>query len=408
MGHSIFFSWQSDRRSRDCQSFIEKAISKAKNRIGRDLQINPALRALSVDRDTKNVPGSPPIFETILSKIDKASIFIADLTFCGSRIDGRPVPNPNVLLEYGYALKSLSESCVIGVMNSAYGEPSGQNMPFNLSNRRFPIRYHLPPDSTEETHRAAQDQLSKDLERAIRLILDSEEFKKKHESQLPNPQLSIPRQALDGSARFRAPGRALGYSSWGDNETFLEQGPAMWLRVMSEKMPIRAFSLTELQKINDLFLATLIESGAGNLNTVRSDDGIGYFPVLSTPVDEVLRIPVVTFIFDKGDIWSVTVLNQWSKDKLIPFDPSRFASCLSLCAKALSSLDISRPLRWMAGVEGVRGWSLPSVRIPMPFMKKCVADVIISDGLLNEDQEPLEAMRPFFIKLFEMCGRNWS
>lgn len=39
------------------------------------------MRDLEIDQDTQGVPGSPPIAETILAKIDVADIFVADLTF---------------------------------------------------------------------------------------------------------------------------------------------------------------------------------------------------------------------------------------------------------------------------------------------------------------------------------------
>jgi hypothetical protein len=68
-------------------------------RIGEDTTVEEAIRQLTVDRDTKGVPGSPPIVDTIFRKIDGTAIFVPDLTFVGKRADGRPTPNPNVLIE---------------------------------------------------------------------------------------------------------------------------------------------------------------------------------------------------------------------------------------------------------------------------------------------------------------------
>lgn len=73
-------------------------------------------------------------------------MFVADLTFCGNRVGGGPIPNPNVLIEYGYALKVLGESRVVAVMNTAHGQASRDNMPFDLLNRRFPISYRPRQD----------------------------------------------------------------------------------------------------------------------------------------------------------------------------------------------------------------------------------------------------------------------
>jgi hypothetical protein len=66
---------------------------------------------------------------------------VPDLTFIGKRPDGRPTPNPNVLLEYGWALKSLTHARIVPVMNAAYGEPIGNAMPFDMRHLRNPITY---------------------------------------------------------------------------------------------------------------------------------------------------------------------------------------------------------------------------------------------------------------------------
>ena len=86
----------------------ERALERAVGKIGEDTKLEEAVRDLEVDCDTKGVPGSPPIVDTIFRKIDAATVFVPDLTFVGTRPDGRPSPpNPNVLIEYGWALKSL-------------------------------------------------------------------------------------------------------------------------------------------------------------------------------------------------------------------------------------------------------------------------------------------------------------
>lgn len=58
-----------------------------------------------IDSDTLNTYGSEDILATILSKIDEASLFIADVTPIVST-EKKLIPNPNVMTEIGYALKS--------------------------------------------------------------------------------------------------------------------------------------------------------------------------------------------------------------------------------------------------------------------------------------------------------------
>jgi hypothetical protein len=194
VSRTIFFSWQSDIPTSVCRNFVERALKDAVRRIAADTTVEKAPRGdLSVDRDTQNVPGSPPIFDTILAKIESAAIFVPDLTFVGTRTDGRPVPNPNVLMEYGYALSQHGHPRIIAVMNTAYGEPTQENMPFNLGHRRFPIQYRLEEDATEDVRRTVRAALSKEFESAIKLVFDSEEFRSAARTKV----VERPRTALD-------------------------------------------------------------------------------------------------------------------------------------------------------------------------------------------------------------------
>jgi hypothetical protein len=43
------------------------------------------------------VPGTPPITDTILKKIQNCDIFVPDVTFVASTAGGKLVPNPNVM-----------------------------------------------------------------------------------------------------------------------------------------------------------------------------------------------------------------------------------------------------------------------------------------------------------------------
>jgi hypothetical protein len=101
VSHTIFFSWQMDTDPRTGRNLIERVLERALGSIGSDATVHEAVRELEVDRDTLDEPGFPPIVDTIFRKIDEAAMFVVDLTFVGKRLDGRPTPNPNVLIEYG-------------------------------------------------------------------------------------------------------------------------------------------------------------------------------------------------------------------------------------------------------------------------------------------------------------------
>jgi hypothetical protein len=251
MPSTIFFSWQAGTETKVGRNFVERALKRAAGRIGGDANVEEAVRDLSVDRDTKNVPGSPPIVDTILRKIDEAAVFVPDLTFVGDRLDGRRTPNPNVLIEYGWALKSLGHGRIVPVMNTAFGKPTPEAMPFNLRHLRNPILYHCPVDAGDDSRSQVRDELARDLERAIRVVVASDEFKRTLAEPAPLPPFQAQSPA-DGPGRFRKPGESLGVSDGffdrPSAEVVLANGPVIWLRVMPNVDPRQRWSVTDLMR----------------------------------------------------------------------------------------------------------------------------------------------------------------
>jgi hypothetical protein len=163
--NTIFYSWQSDRPTGVCRNFIERCLQSAIDRLRADIEIDESLRdELQVDRDTKGVPGTPAVFDTIMEKIAAAGVFVSDLTFIGVRPDGRATSNPNVLIEYGYALANVGSERIIAVVNDTYGKPTNENLPFNLAHTRFPISYSLAEGASEEERKVTRNALIKDFE----------------------------------------------------------------------------------------------------------------------------------------------------------------------------------------------------------------------------------------------------
>ena len=146
---TVFYSWQSDCPNKTNRTFIQKAIRQAIAELDEELSLHEAER-LDIDHDTKGLGGSPVIVDAIFKKIDACTIFVADLTFVG-KSEKRLIPNPNVLIEYGWALKSRGNPRVLPIMNAAFGEPNETNLPFDLRNARWPFAYHLKEGADSET-----------------------------------------------------------------------------------------------------------------------------------------------------------------------------------------------------------------------------------------------------------------
>lgn len=131
MRRSIFYSWQSDLPSAGNRNLIEDSLERAAKAIRKDENeiIDPV-----IDRDTAGIDGTPAIADSIFAKISLADVFVADVSLINFGGNGRLTPNPNVLIELGYAIGRLGWGRILLVQNTAYGEPD--QLPFDLRGRR--------------------------------------------------------------------------------------------------------------------------------------------------------------------------------------------------------------------------------------------------------------------------------
>lgn len=154
----IFYSWQSDLPNSETRGLIQDSISSAVKMLRDTVEIE-------ADRDTKGEYGSPDIVQTIFSKIDECDIFIADVSIVnkyssitdeGENGNVRYGPNPNVMLELGYAASVVGWENVICILDTDYGSPD--DLPFDLAHHR------LSPYSLKE-------KTKKDVKKYIRDII---------------------------------------------------------------------------------------------------------------------------------------------------------------------------------------------------------------------------------------------
>lgn len=168
----IFWSWQSDTPAAEGRNFVKTSLVAALAQLADDLEWSEAERA-ELDHDTKDVPGLAPIADTIFEKIDNAAVFVADITPTGATPDGRKkTPNPNVLIELGYALKALGPQQIILVANAAGGFRP-EDLPFDLRHRRGPITYEVALSADKATKGRAMKALTNSLASALRMNVES-------------------------------------------------------------------------------------------------------------------------------------------------------------------------------------------------------------------------------------------
>ncbi len=181
MNYKIFYSWQSDLPNKTNRGFIRDALEKAAKSFRNNEEVEESPR---VDSDTKNEPGSPNIVESIFRKIDECHIFVCDVSIVNSGDSARLTPNPNVLIELGYAIKHLGFKKIILVFNTSYGEL--ENLPFDLRHNRI-LTYYRSKDQDDKNIRPLE--LKNKFIESLKLIFEANKTFPKQEVQKANLRL---------------------------------------------------------------------------------------------------------------------------------------------------------------------------------------------------------------------------
>lgn len=160
----VFWSWQSDESPANCRTFIRGALVDAIAAVNEELSVDDADRP-EIDHDTRGTAGMADIPATILSKIASSAVFVADVTPIAQSASGKWLPNPNVMIELGWAMKSPGWERVICVLNTA-GGATIEDLPFDIRQRRI-ITYSLADGDAEGRKRSTRKQLVKDFKGAL-------------------------------------------------------------------------------------------------------------------------------------------------------------------------------------------------------------------------------------------------
>lgn len=402
---SIFYSWQSDKPPATNRTFVEKALEQALKELSTDAKIlEPERPDLVLEKDTKNVAGMPPIADTIFAKIDLAAAFVADMTFVASREKGGSVPNPNVLIEYGYARRALTHARLLAVMNVHYGKPSALSLPFDMIHVRWPVQYNLAPDASSGERTSQKKQLVSDLKSALGPIL---------QAALSQPVKTEPfelQAALDGPARFVPPGKPLGRirNRFGEegSEAFLRPGPCRWLRVYPLAKPAQQFLRTEL--LDRITHQTSFQVPlAGRAPGYYSFLGKHCAGNLAISADGLTADSVA--FFESGEVWAQAV-DHHSDRKTVSVNELSYESSLNAYSQFLEThLGIPKPHAWEAGMDGIEGWLVwrpgrkgeyRSTYEEGPSQIPCV----LMQGQFRSGDRPLNALKPFYKKLYDAFG----
>ena len=158
MSKTIFFSWASDfNAQKSHKKFITNCLKIVSKRLGiKELIIqqknddNQSFRdyILRSDGDVEVTDsvvgeiGSPDIAYTIFDRISKCSKYVCDVSIALEN-DKRKSPNPNVLIELGYAIRVLGWKNIILFYDLGERQSNGKYM-YKLEDLPFDIRQHSP------------------------------------------------------------------------------------------------------------------------------------------------------------------------------------------------------------------------------------------------------------------------
>ena len=416
MPSTIFYSWQADLPNKTNRGFIEDCLKKAIRQLSQELEVYDSPRSeIQIDKDTKGVPGSPAIVDTIFKKIDTCLIFVADISFVGMRRDGkRPMPNTNIMIEYGYAVKAKGHERIIKVMNTAFGGPQSSEgldlLPFDMKHLRWPIQYDLPENADTKARKNLKADLIKQLKSHIAPMLDSMndvEHDEDNTFEETQPGYTVSTFLADGEkliSQIEHSGEAANY--------YLKSPPHAFLRIIPTRNEYRysGMKLKPLATENSPLpflegrLGPGTNWGANKYGFLIHNGGI-----MEGPVTRIVQI------FKNGEVWAINtniVVEHKTEKVIAPFE-AMYTKCLEAYrAFLLHKLKIPYPYKFVAGITGIE-----DCRLAMPNPPKgrmfldsiqglCVEEQVVKIGIINADTTAKEALLPFFESVWDVCSIN--
>jgi len=182
----IFWAWQGDLPGKVSRFFVRDALLAAIEKLREAPDIEEPSEAsrrgeMHLDSDRQGLTGSPDLARAILEKIDTCSVFVGDVTPVGKGSittaddgnvrDGKPLMNPNVAIELGYAIGRLTDARILMVLNTAYGDRDG--LPFDIKHKAGPILYRLAGGGEQTGSRRRESAPCPKASRGIRGIQDN-------------------------------------------------------------------------------------------------------------------------------------------------------------------------------------------------------------------------------------------
>jgi len=417
MPRTIFYAWQSDTDAQVNHFFIADALKGAIAHLNAALRLEGSASQYVYDRDTHGEPGMPPVADTILRKIDEATIFVADLTLVATlKPKGKGIPNANVGIELGYAAKSLGFERIICVFNAHYG--NAERLPFDLVHRRFPVQYTLSPEANAEERGTQLQDLTGRLAKELRAITNSVEFPAVLPDPLPSCAYAPPSEGSFVAADRIAHARARDSEGRESENVFWHRSPSAWLRVIPAKS--KQLGRQTVRNLATAAQPSLRAFGDSHRNEVFPNTwgavAIGYEEELA---DIAMQI---TQVFLTGEIWGINralvepELTKPIRTIRVPWPQTMIGFCSTLAHFlhfAHTSLALELPVTVVAGLEMLSGVPFVMEKTKWfsnpPKEERFFESTIISIVQVERwDAAPEEILKPFFRQIFDACALDYD
>jgi hypothetical protein len=409
----IFWSWQSDTLGKIGRFFVRDALGDAIDQLREELDIEDR-ESIHLDQDRQGVPGSPDLVATIFDKIDKAEVFVADITLVGQTPEsvgnsGEPIPgkkliNSNVAIELGYALRALTDRKVLLVFNSNYG--AHEELPFDLRHKGGSITFSLPPSATKETIALERKRLTGTLKVALTPYLKAAAVPKFNEiSSTFSPAAYFDKREI--LAQIGDPDSdEISYSYSTDSLCYVRVIP---MRPLPRPLPLAA--LTTLAQ-----RAPLLTNQRLGVSSTHNSHGAIIYESGSNPSVRDGRLNASTQLFENGEVWSINtsliVKERGGRPPGIklpfiamqPFERTCQAHLATLLAFVKEQLGIDSPWQVEIGLVGIKGLNL--IVPPGEFWGPIRKTDIIHRAICNSADLNVvgELAGEFFNKIFDATG----
>lgn len=357
---TIFWSWQSDVSARETRDVIRAALSSAIEQLAASFE--EADRP-ELDHDTRDVPGSPEIAATILQKIDAATAFVADITPIGVSEGGKQLANPNVLIELGYAKKSLGTSRVILVWNSAIHGSRPEDLPFDLRHRRGPISYELAIAAGKAELRSVREQLTSQFVDRLGSVLAAVPPE-------PDPKTEWAPSDLDSDIWIGNEARLpVNHGVSGSSQINLEPGPLGFARVIPARWQMRedAVGILEHSTQHPIPLGRV-----SSMNWGPTTGGFLVFRATDMTEESGVTTTATRWFRETGELWGIDTEFLRSESGFRTYaelySAERWLAWLKQNVSLCSILGGQPPFSVRLGINELRGarwaWSHPVGAIP--------------------------------------------